>query len=68
MIYRIIVLIIFFTNFSYALENRILFKINNEVLTTIDIYNETQYLKSINKNLQNLNEEKLFLTKPNSSW
>ncbi len=66
MIFRIIILLIFFTNFLYALENRILFKINNEVLTTIDLYNETQYLKSINKNLQNLEEEKLFEIAKNS--
>ena len=50
MILKVIILIISLTNFSYALENKILFKINNEIITTIDLYDETKYLKLINKN------------------
>ena len=33
-------------NFSQALENKILFKINNEIVTTVDISNEINYLKA----------------------
>ncbi len=34
---------------SYGQENRILFKINNEIITTIDILQEIKYLSIINK-------------------
>ena len=66
MILKVIILIISLTNFSYALENKILFKINNEIITTIDLYDETKYLKLINKNLLNLEDEKLFEIAKNS--
>ena len=35
------------------------FKINNEIITTIDLFNETQYLNFLNKNLENLEDEKI---------
>ena len=43
-------LIIFFfiifipINFTEGLENKILFKVNNEIITTIDILNEINYI------------------------
>ena len=59
MILKVLFLIFFIINFSHAVENKILFKINNEIITTIDLFNETQYLKFLNKNLENLEEENL---------
>ena len=50
----------------YAVENKILFKINNEIITTIDIYNEIKYLKLINSNLQNLDQKNLYEVAKNS--
>ena len=50
----------------YAIENKILFKINNEIITTIDIFNEIKYLKLINSNLQNLSEKNLYEIAKNS--
>ena len=46
----IIILIIIFTNTKkiYALENKILFKVNNEIISTIDLFDEAKYLKLIN--------------------
>ena len=44
----------------YAIENRIVYKIQNEIITTIDIKNEYRYLLVLNKNLRNLSEEKIF--------
>ena len=35
-----------------ALENKILFKVDNEIITTIDISNEINYLKMINKEIK----------------
>ncbi len=47
-------------------ENRILLKVNNELITTIDILNEISYLKSINKNINNLENQKIIEIARNS--
>jgi len=47
------------TNNLVATENKILFKVNNEIITTVDIKNEIKYLKAINKNTNNLSKEQL---------
>ncbi len=49
-----------------ASENRILLKVNNELITTIDILNEISYLKSINKNINDLEEKKVIEIARNS--
>jgi peptidyl-prolyl cis-trans isomerase SurA len=47
-----------------ALENKILFKIDNEIITTIDIYHEVKFLKIFNPQINNLsNEEQLDISK-----
>ena len=58
--------IIFFTNKAYTLENKILFKINNEIITSLDILNEIKYLKIISKELQNIESDKLYEISKNS--
>ena len=40
-----------------ALENKILFKIDNEIITTIDIYEEIKFLKTFNPEINNLSEK-----------
>ena len=50
-ILTLFLLIIFFNSKIYALENRILFKVNNEIITSVDILNEIQYLSLFNENL-----------------
>jgi len=49
----------FFHSVSISVENKILLKINNEIITSIDIFNETIYLKTLNPNLKNLDNNKL---------
>ena len=49
-----------------ANENKILLKVNNELITTIDILNEINYLKSINSNIINLDNNKLIEIARNS--
>ena len=39
----IILGILFFLNESNAIENKILFKVNNKIITSIDIQNEMNY-------------------------
>ena len=66
----ITITLIFFSSMmkfsALANENKILLKVNNELITTIDIFNEINYLKSINKNISNLENKKLFEIARNS--
>ena len=58
--------LILFTNKANTLENKILFKINNEIVTSIDILNEIKYLKIINQELQNIEANQLYEISKNS--
>jgi peptidyl-prolyl cis-trans isomerase SurA len=49
-----------------ALENKILFKVDNEIITTIDISNEINYLKMINKEIQQLDKDTIIEISTNS--
>ena len=51
---------------STSLENKILFKINNEIITSLDILNELNYLQIINKEFKNIKKEKAFSIAKNS--
>ncbi|WP_440919843.1 peptidylprolyl isomerase [Candidatus Pelagibacter sp.] len=56
---------IFFTKvFSY--ENKIVIKVNNEIITLLDIVNEIKYLKALNPNLNNLEQERIYNIAKNS--
>ena len=56
----IIIIFILFINNTFANENKILFKVNNQIITTLDIRNEINYLNSVNENFKNLKEEKIY--------
>ena len=56
----------FFVVSSFSFENKILFKVNNEIISTIDIFNEISYLKLINSNLNSINQENLYDIAKNS--
>ncbi len=43
-----------------AFENKILFKVDNEVITSIDIFNQSRYLTTLNSDLKSLNNEEIF--------
>ena len=62
----IIISIFFNTKLSVALENRILIKLNNEIITTVDIAQEINYLKSFNKKILELDNEKIISIAKNS--
>ncbi len=49
-----------------ALENKILVKVNNEIITSADIYNESNYLIALNKEIKELNENEIFQIAKNS--
>ncbi len=45
--------------YSNSFENKIIYKINNEIITTIDLKNEINYLLALNPNLKKLNNEEI---------
>ena len=49
---------VFITN-SNSLENKILVKIENQIITSLDIINEYKYLVALNPSLKNINEERV---------
>ena len=69
---KINVLIIMFILISlniknlHAIENKILFKIDNEIITSIDIYEEIKFLKIFNPEVVNLSENELLEISKNS--
>lgn len=51
---------------AITFENKILIKVNNEIITSIDILNESNYLKAMNKNLQDIDKDQLWKISLNS--
>ena len=51
------IIILFLPKNSTSIENKILFKIDNEIITSVDVDNEINYLTALNPDLQKLNEE-----------
>jgi peptidyl-prolyl cis-trans isomerase SurA len=55
-----IIFSIVFFSISLAVENKILFKVNNEIITSIDILTELKYLGIINKDLKKTTNNQAF--------
>ncbi len=53
-------------NQSIAIENKILFKVNNEIITSIDVLNEINYLTLINSDLLKMEKQKIYEISKNS--
>jgi peptidyl-prolyl cis-trans isomerase SurA len=45
---------------AIAIENKILFKVNNEIITSIDILTELKYLEMINSDLNKMPKKQIF--------
>lgn len=65
---KIFYLVIFILNFSnlLAIESKIIYKIQNQIITNVDIKNEYNYLLALNNNLKSLPKERLFDIAKNS--
>ena len=63
----IIIYTFFFTNFTNS-ENKVFikFKIDNEIITNIDLENERNYLIALNNNLRNVSDKELAKLSKNS--
>ena len=59
-------LIIFSIKNSNTIENKILFKVDNEIITTIDIFEEIKFLRIFNPEIDNLEDTELFEISKNS--
>ncbi len=62
----ILLIFVFKNNFLLANENKILFKVNNEIITSIDIAKEINYLNLINNDFKGLKKDKSFEIAKNS--
>ncbi len=61
-----LILILNYPSDSFSIENKILFKINNEIITSIDINNEAKYLNLMNKGLSELSRNQIYEISKNS--
>ena len=59
-IYILILLPLLIYSKSIALENKIILKINNDIITSIDVLNEMSYLKFFNNSLTELKDEEIY--------
>ena len=62
----LLIVFLFLSENIYALENKILIKVNNEIITSIDINSEINYLIALNKKIENLDKEKKYDIAKNS--
>ena len=65
-IFFILLSLILYFQILNAIENKILFKIDNEIVTTLDIYEEIKFLKAFNPEINILDEKELFEISKNS--
>jgi len=59
-IFLFLIFFINYNNYSFSIENKILIKIDNEIITTLDIFNESKYLLTINPKIQELEENDIY--------
>ena len=58
--YLIIFFLFFIVSKVQSIESKIIHKIENEIITNIDIKNQFKYLVALNNNLKNLGNEQIF--------
>ena len=56
----------FFDTHINAIESKIILKIDNNIITSVDVENEAKYLKVLNPKLKNLDNNKIFEIAKNS--
>ena len=65
-IYLFFFVIFFISGKSFSLENKILIKVDNEIITYVDVLNEIKYLKALNPEIEKLDKNKIFRISKNS--
>ena len=57
--FTIIIIKLFFFQSAYSVESYVVLKINNNIITNVDIANEYRYLIALNKDLKNIEKERV---------
>ena len=65
-LFVIIYIFIFIPSQILALENKILFKVNDEIITTLDIYDEIKYINFLNEEFKNFKKDKKYIIAKNA--
>ena len=60
------IIILIFIKFSYSLENKVVVKVENEIITSIDIEEEYKYLIALNSSFKNIEKKSLLEYSKNS--
>ena len=60
-IFFYIIIFIFFFNSTYSIESKIIYNIQNEIITNIDLKNEFKYLLVLNNKLKDIDKDTAFL-------
>ncbi len=61
-----LILLTSLTNKSYSIESKIVLKINNDIITSLDIKKESTYLLNLNPNIKDLSNNEIFNIAKNS--
>ena len=56
----LIIIIYFIASQAYALENKIILKVDNDIITSLDIFEEIKTLKFFNENLNQISNEEIY--------
>ena len=65
-VFLIIICNLFYISKGLAVEGKIIVKVENEIITNLDINNEEIYLKILNPNLTNIDKQSLYMIAKNS--
>ena len=65
-VFLIIICHLFYNSKGLAVEGKIIVKVENEIITNLDINNEEIYLKILNPNLTNIDKQSLYMIAKNS--
>ena len=65
-VFLIIICNLFYNSKGLAVEGKIIVKVENEIITNLDINNEEIYLKILNPNLTNIDKQSLYMIAKNS--
>ena len=66
LVFLIISIISFFPVKVFSTENKILLKIDNEIITSVDVLNEINFISTVNKNTDKISKEELYKISLNS--
>lgn len=66
LLFFVLVTMMWLVTNSHSLENKIILKIENDIITTVDIKNEAKYLSALNPKIIELDSTKIFEISKNS--